>query len=592
MSSATYPALKGSMDKASQDTIGSEVPATQKDEYPTLPGIQSMSTIQRTATDQEADDGPAFRPTREFTPAFTALCILGLACALDATSLSVALPTISTALDGTVLQAFWSGTSFLLASTVVQPTVASLSNTFGRKHLIYLTCIFFAAGSLVAALADNFSVLLAGRTIQGIGGGGLLALTEIVITDLVPLASRGQWLSVMSGFWAIGTVSGPLIGAGFSQKVSWRWIFYINLPVIAVAVVLVYLFLNQTKVPGDVGGKLARFDWLGSTLFTTSLTGFLFGLTTGGVIYDWSSWRVLAPLIIGPIGLGLFGFWEFRYAKEPIINKGIFNNWDMIVVYIMTVFHGMILWSILYFLILYYQAIKLFHPILSAVAALPETVTIGPAALLVGITASKTGHYRWSLRAGWLLTTLGAGLLLLLEPSTPTAGWIWLNIPVGVGTGMLFPATSLSVQAASPPGLNGEAAAFFSFLRTLGQAVGVAVSGVVFQNVFRGRLLAVPGLAGLEGEYSRDATAVVEVIQGMGPGVVWGQLVEAYNGGLQAIYVSMIVFAGVCLVLAGSVRGYSLQQEHVTRQGLVRQGDGLGVDVARRDIELGDHRRE
>ncbi|ROW07824.1 hypothetical protein VMCG_03376 [Cytospora schulzeri] len=535
------------------------------------------------------EDKPVYKPDREFILAFTALCILGFASALDATSLSVALPAISTALDATALQAFWSGTSFLLASTVLQPTVASLSNIFGRKHLIYITSTFFAAGSLTSALADTPSVLLAGRTIQGVGGGGILALTEVVITDLVPLAFRGQWFSVMSAFWSVGTVAGPLVGAAFAQDVTWRWIFFINLPLIALGVLLVAVFLHQAKVPGGVGSKLARFDWLGSVLFTAGLTAFLFGLTTGGVMYDWGSWRVLLPLIIGAIGLVVFGFWEFRYAREPIINKDIFNNWDMIVSYMMTVFHGMILWSLLYFLVLYYQAVKLFTPVLSAVAALPETLTVAPAGIVVGLIASRTGHYRWSLRAGWLLTTLGAGLLLLLGPDTPTAAWIGLNLPVGVGAGMLFPAMTLSIQAASPPHLSGEAAAFFSFLRDLGQAVGVAVSGAIFQNVFRRRLLALPDLdPGLAWEYSRDATAVVGIIKGMGPGARREEIVDAFNGGLQAIYVSMIAFGAFCLVLGASIRGYSLQQEHVTRQGLLRQS--ASIERAGEGVELQSRR--
>lgn len=176
---------------------------------------------------------------------------------------------------------------------------------------------------------------------------------------------------------------------------------------------------------------------------------------------------------------------------------------------------------------------KLFTPVLSAVAVLPETLTVAPAAMAVGIAASRTGRYRWSLWAGWFLTTLGAGLLLPLGANTPAAAWIWLNLPVGVGTGMLFPALALSVQAASPPPLSGEAAAFFSFARGLGQAAGVAASGVLFQNAFRRglrRLALLPG--DVAAGYARDATAVVGVIKGMAPGPRRDELVGAFNGGM------------------------------------------------------------
>lgn len=136
---------------------------------------------------------------------------------------------------------------------------------------------------------------------------------------------------------------------------------------------------------------------------------------------------------------------------------------------------------------------------------------------------------------------------------------------------MLFPAMALSIQAASEPALNGEAAAFFVFMRSFGQAVGVAVSGVIFQNVFRQKLLGLPEFAGVAGKFSREATIVVEIIKAMEPGPQRSELVSAYNSSLRAIYVSMIAFAGFCLVLSASVKGYSLQQEHVTKQGLVQQ---------------------
>lgn len=147
---------------------------------------------------------------------------------------------------------------------------------------------------------------------------------------------------------------------------------------------------------------------------------------------------------------------------------------------------------------------------------------------------------------------------------------------------MLFPAMALSIQAASEPALNGEAAAFFSFMRTFGQAVGVAVSGVIFQNVFRRKLSALPRFAFVADEFSREATIVVEIIKKMDPSPGRNELVDAYNSSLKAIYVSMIAFAGFCLVVSASVKGYSLQQEHVTKQGLVQQAQ---EPKERRDVE-------
>ncbi|TDZ40242.1 Efflux pump FUS6 [Colletotrichum spinosum] len=527
-----------------------------------------------------------FVVTREFLLAFSALCAIALAVAFDATTLSVALPTMSAALGGTALEAFWSGTSFLLASTVLQPTVAGLSEIFGRTNLVYVSAFFFAVGSIIGAVAGNFQVVIVGRTVQGVGGGGILALCEVVVTDLVPLANRGQWFSMLSVVWSVGTVTGPLIGAGFAQNVSWRWIFWINLPVIAIGIVFIFFFLKQKRIPGDVPGKLARFDWLGSLLFTAGSTSFLFGISTGGVMYDWKSFRPLLPLILGVVILAVFAFWELKFAKKPIVDKRIFSNWTMICNYIMTVFHGMILWSLLYFLTLYYQAAKSYSLVISAVAVLPETLTVAPAAMCVGLISGITGRYRWSLWSGWIITTLGAGLMCLLQPDTSIPAWIWLNIPIGLGTGMLFPAMALSIQAACEPALNAQAAAFYSFLRTFGQSLGVAISGVIFQNAFKEKMLAIPSLAAHADEYSRDATLVVEIIKQMPKDSMRADLIGAYVDGLRAIWISLIAFSGFCMFLSASVKKYTLDQEHVTEQGLITESMDKNLNE-QKDVEGG-----
>jgi hypothetical protein len=353
-------------------------------------------------------------------------------------------------------------------------------------------------------------------------------------------------------------------------------------------IVLIILFLNQARIPGGVATKLKRFDWLGAILFTASSTAFLFGLTTGGVMYDWNSFRVILPLVLGLLGLIGVSFYEYKFAKEPMIPPGIFANRDMVLTYLMTIFHGIVLWSLVYFLsksaraaasshplgtdeleALYYQAVKFYTPINSAVAVLPETLTVAPAGMIVGIVASITGHYRWSLWAGWIITTLGAGLLLLLTPDSTVVQWIFLNIPIGLGTGMLFPAMALSIQAATEPGLNAAAAAFFSFLRTFGQGVGVAIAGVIFQNAFRNKLLDLPAWAHAADEYSKDATVVVSVINAMPGSPEKTELVWAYNDALRSIWYALVAFSAAGMVLSAFIHGYSLNQEHITDQALV-----------------------
>lgn len=168
------------------------------------PRTHDISSSDSSIKSGHESPAPAFNPGRRFYLAFLALAVLTLMVALDGTSLSVAIPTVAQALKGSALEAFWSGTSFLLASTVFQPSFAQLSHVFGRVQMIMVAITFFFVGVMMAALSHNFSLLLAGRTLQGLGGGGLIALTEIIVTDLTPLRYRGQWAGIIGGMWAIG----------------------------------------------------------------------------------------------------------------------------------------------------------------------------------------------------------------------------------------------------------------------------------------------------------------------------------------------------------------------------------------------------
>lgn len=226
---------------------------------------------------------------------------------------------------------------------------------------------------------------------------------------------------------------------------------------------------------------------------------------------------------------------------------------------------------------------------------------MAPAAAITGIIISNIGRYRWAIWSGWMIATLGAGLLIYLQPDTSIPGWIFLNVPISLGLGILFPSQQMIVQAAAPPHLMGQTAAFFSFMRTFGQSIGIAVSSAIFQNAFKRKLLEVgseflaasnsssttssatslairsvtqqiPSLAYLvehADEFAKDATAVVSVLAGMSSDDPARQaLVRAYSLSLREVFIALTAFAGFCMFLGFTVKGYSLKQEHVTAQGL------------------------
>ncbi|KAH8662625.1 major facilitator superfamily domain-containing protein [Xylariales sp. PMI_506] len=507
----------------------------------------------------EADE---WRPTQALYLASAALAVLIPAVSIEATSLSVALPIMSSSLSGTALQAFQCGTSYLLASTVVLPSFANLSDIFAER-----CSISFISGSLVAGLANNFQVLFSGRTLMGIGEGGIIVVSEMVMVDLVPLAHRGTYIGLFSLIWAGGTMAGPLIGAGFAQDITWRWIFLINLPISGLAILMILFFFNQKKLTGDLSSKVLLFDWTGALFFTASATSFLYGITIGGVLYNWSSYHVVLPLVFSLVGVVIFTLWERFLTPRTLFQKDIFVSWSSIAVYIGVKLHGAVTWALAYYGVLFYQGAKLYSPITSALAFLPETVTAAPTAGIPGLVASKTQRYRWALWTGWVLATLGTDVLYYMNSSTSVMAWIFLNTQWGSASACCSPVRCLRVKLL--PVYTGAAAGFFAFLRTFGQSVGVAGAGVIFQNSFRGKLAVIPELASLADEYLHDATVVVAIIQAMPAGDTRDTLGEAYADALKNVWLSLTGFAAAGLVLSLTVKGFTINQEHVTKQRLI-----------------------
>lgn len=186
--------------------------------------------------------------------------------------------------------------------------------------------------------------MLVGRSVQGVGAGGLLALTQVLLTDMVPLLERGKFLALISIVWAIGSVSGPSLGGGLAQRGAWRWIFWINLPIMAVGAVGIIAFLRLHHRAKSTVAKLAEMDWVGSFISTSSTTSFLIPITWGGVLYPWSSWRTLVPLSLGAAGLLVFCLYEAKTGTVTIVPLPFFKNPTTSVSYFGTFIHGMILW--------------------------------------------------------------------------------------------------------------------------------------------------------------------------------------------------------------------------------------------------------
>lgn len=273
------------------------------------------------------------------------------------------------------------------------------------------------------------------------------------------------------------------------------------------------------------------------------------------------------PLIVGIVGLVGFVLFEEYVAPEPLIRLSVFKNRSAAVNYTGTVIHGMILWCLLYYEPLYYETVKGYTPIVAGISIFPETFTVAPISVITGIVVTITGRYRWALWSGWVLTTLGIGILYLLDLDTTIVAWIFLNLVPGIGMGLLFPSMAFSIQAASTNKDLAFAVAMFSFFRAFGQAIGVAIGGTVFQNQMKKKLLAYPALASKAEEYSRDASSLVQIIKKLPADPVRTQLIQSYADSLKIVWVTMCGLSAFALILSLLTEGLDLNKPLETEQG-------------------------
>ena len=326
------------------------------------------------------------------------------------------------------------------------------------------------------------------------------------------------------------------------------------------------LFIKLQVIPVSFAQKLARVDWIGIIIFIGSATGFIMGISWGGVQYPWSSWHTLVPIIVGIAGFVAFYFYEEYTSAEPIIHMAVFRNRNNLAAYLDTVLHSLIVLTLVYYLPLYFEGVKGFSTTITGVAVFPETFTVAPAAVVVGTVISKIGHFRWAVRSGWLITILGLGIMYLMDVNTSTVQWIFLNLVVGVGTGFLYPALQFSVQSATSDEDMASAVAMYSFFRALGQTLGIAVGGTIFQNQLFAKLSTHPDLAPLALQYSQDASALAQIINTMPDTPTRTALIQSYADALKVVWVVMCGLAVVGFAIGMFIKNYPLDRFLVSPQ--------------------------
>jgi EmrB/QacA subfamily drug resistance transporter len=406
---------------------------------------------------------------------FGALMLVLLLASLDQTIVATALPTIVGELGGTS-KLSWVVTAYLLASTVVGPVYGKLGDLYGRKIVLQAAIVLFLIGSALCGQAQNMTELIAFRALQGIGGGGLIVVTIAVVGDLVPPRDRGRYQGFLGGVFAISTVIGPLLGGLIVDNISWRWIFYVNLPVglIAFAVIAVVFASRADHVKH-------RIDYLGAALLAGGLSAVVLYTTLGGTDHPWGSTFMLGLLAAGVVLLALFALVE-RRAAEPILPLELFRNRVFSVGSATGFLVGAGLFGAVTFLPLYLQNVRGHGPTASGLLMTPMMAGVLIASIGSGQAISRIGRYKPFPIAGTALMAIGLVLLSRLEVDTPAVVSGAYMLVLGLGVGLVMQVLVLAVQNAVDYKELGVATSGSTMFRQIGGAVGTAALGAIFAN--------------------------------------------------------------------------------------------------------------
>ena len=403
--------------------------------------------------------------------------------ALDQTIVATILSTV-----GNKFNAFenvgWLSSGFLLTMAVFIQPYGKLSIIFGRKWSMVVAVVIFEAGSLMCALAPTMNVLIGGRVLAGVGGAGIQGLTFVIVSEVVPMNKRPVGMTILSVTFAVASVLGPLIGGAFTTHVTWRWSFYINLPVGGFALA-VFLYSFRPPFPKvDIWEELKQFDYIGTFFFISGSVIFLLAITFGSSDFAWDSGAVISCFIIGPILLIIFAIWNFRFSKNQIIGTDVITTPQIIAsaLSISGVFSAFIVTMI--YASVYFQVIRDSSAMGAGLHLLPCIIAVVICSIISGGTIQKFRYVKpWGIFSG-IMAPIGAGLLSLLQVDSSFSKQVGLLIVMGIATGAQFQPAIISAQIKAPktPGGTIMTTIFINASRCLSSAIAATLSDAVYTS--------------------------------------------------------------------------------------------------------------
>jgi EmrB/QacA subfamily drug resistance transporter len=477
--------------------------------------------------------------TTEITVVMTALMLAMLLAALDQTIVSTALPRIAADLHG-LNELSWVATAYLITSAVVTPLYGKISDLFGRKSIFMVSITLFLIGSALCGLSQTMNELVIFRGLQGLGGGGLMVLALAIVADVVPPRQRGRYQGYFGAVFGLSSVFGPLLGGFITDHFSWRWIFYVNLPLGLVALTVI-----AARLQLPVRRTKHAIDYLGALVLASSVISLLLLTVWGGSKYAWGSEQIIGLGSAGALLAALFVYIESR-VEEPLIPLRLFRNDIFSVAAILSLFSGLAMFSTILFLPEYLQVVRGHTATESGLLLLPLVGGLLVASISSGILVSRLGRYRLFPIIGNLLLILGLWLFSHIGVTTrETVLSLWMVV-VGVGVGSFLQVTTLAVQNAVDPADIGTATATTTFFRSMGSSFGASIFGTILVNrlAFHVREL-LPGAPG-----GVNTSAASSAALAMLPPPVRNLVLEAFARSFHDVFLAGIPFAAAALVVA------------------------------------------
>jgi EmrB/QacA subfamily drug resistance transporter len=501
---------------------------------------------------------------RALTTVFVALMLGMFLAALDQTIVSTALPTIVGDLGG-LNHLSWVVTSYLLASTCSTPIYGKLGDMYGRKPVFLAAIIIFLVGSMLAGLSETMVQLIAFRAIQGAGAGGLMVSAQAIIADIVPPRQRGRYMGLIGAVFAVASVAGPLIGGFCVDQLSWRWVFYVNLP-IGIVAILIVIFKLHLHTPAT----RHRIDYLGAVLLSGGVAALILLTTWGGTEYAWGSPTILALGIAGVLLLIAF-VWQERRATEPIIPLTLFRSSVFNVASAMGATIGMAMFGAIIFIPLYLQLVYGLSATASGLRMLPLMGGLLVAAVGSGRVISHRGRYRVFPIVG--TGTIVAGMFLLSRLGVGTAPWLsaFYMLVIGIGIGLVMQVLVLVVQNDSPPENIGVATSTATFFRSVGGAFGVAIFGTIFASRLADQLGGLPrDVIAHVGSGVQLSPAEADKL----PPLIHEEFLTAFANALHGVFLWGVAIAVIPFVLSWFLKEVPL------RTTLAKRATDLGAEEA------------